>query len=65
MLATVSPSIGNDLDLQRVLQFLPYFVFGLCLRPEHFRLVRRWRVRALAVPVFAGALAVSYWAAPG
>ncbi|WP_405670374.1 acyltransferase family protein [Streptomyces sp. NBC_01530] len=64
MLATVSPSIGNDLDLQRVLQFLPYFVLGLCLRPEHFRLVRRWRVRVLAVPVFAGALAVSYWAAP-
>jgi len=64
MLATVSPSIGNDLDLQRVLQFLPYFVFGLCLRPEHFRLVRRWRVRVLAVPVFAGALAVAYWSAP-
>ncbi|MFJ9538485.1 acyltransferase family protein [Streptomyces sp. NPDC101225] len=64
MLATVSPSIGNDLDLQRVLQFLPYFVLGLCLRPEHFRLLRRWRVRALAVPVVAGALAVSYWAVP-
>jgi fucose 4-O-acetylase-like acetyltransferase len=64
MLATVSPSIGNDLDLQRVLQFLPYFVLGLCLRPEHFRLLRRWLVRALAVPVLAAALAVSYWAVP-
>jgi fucose 4-O-acetylase-like acetyltransferase len=64
MLATVSPSIGNDLDLQRVLQFLPYFVLGLCLRPEHFRLLRRWRVRVLALPVLAGALLVSYWAAP-
>ncbi|MFV8182410.1 acyltransferase family protein [Streptomyces sp. AF1B] len=64
MLATVSPSIGNDLDLQRVLQFLPYFVLGLCLRPEHFRLVRCWRVRSLALPVLAGALLVSYWAAP-
>jgi fucose 4-O-acetylase-like acetyltransferase len=64
MLASVSPSIGNDLDLQRVLQFLPYFVVGLCLRPEHFRLVRRWRVRVLAVPVFAGAVAVAYWSAP-
>ncbi|MCI3271062.1 acyltransferase family protein [Streptomyces cylindrosporus] len=63
-LATVSPSIGNDLDLQRVLQFLPYFVLGLCLRPEHFRLVRRWRVRLLAVPVFAAALAVAYWTVP-
>ncbi|ALV32379.1 acyltransferase family protein [Streptomyces sp. CdTB01] len=63
-LATLSPDIGNDLDLQRVLQFLPYFVLGLCLRPEHFRRVRRWRVRLLALPVLAGAVAVSYWAEP-
>ncbi|MEV8595976.1 acyltransferase family protein [Streptomyces sp. NPDC052012] len=64
VLASVSPSLGEDLDLQRTLQFLPYFVLGLCLRPEHFRLVRRRRVRMLAVPVFAGALAVAYWAVP-
>ncbi|MFI5683109.1 acyltransferase family protein [Streptomyces sp. NPDC051636] len=64
MLATLSPSIGSDLDLQRTLQFLPYFVLGLCLRPEHFRLVRRRAVRVVAVPVFAGAFAVAYWAAP-
>jgi hypothetical protein len=62
--ATVSPSIGNDLELQRVLQFLPYFVLGLCLRPEHFRLVRRWKVRPLAVPVFAVTLALVYWMTP-
>ncbi len=64
MLATTSPSIGNALDLQRVLQFLPYFVLGLCLRPEHFRLVRRRSARILAVPVFACALAMAYWAVP-
>ncbi|WP_372504346.1 MULTISPECIES: acyltransferase family protein [Streptomyces] len=64
MLATLSPSIGTDLDLQRVLQFLPYFVLGLCLRPEHFRLIRRWKVRILAVPVFVCALAMAYWAVP-
>ncbi|WP_406011412.1 acyltransferase family protein [Streptomyces sp. NBC_00637] len=64
MLATLSPAIGKDLDLQRVLQFLPYFVLGLLLRPEHFRLVRRRAVRVLAVPVFAGALALAYWSAP-
>ncbi|MDQ0711466.1 fucose 4-O-acetylase-like acetyltransferase [Streptomyces luteogriseus] len=64
MLATLSPSIGNDLDLQRTLQFLPYFVLGLLLRPEHFHLVRRRAARILAVPVFAGALAVAYWAVP-
>ncbi|WP_438306667.1 acyltransferase family protein (plasmid) [Streptomyces sp. HUAS TT11] len=61
-LATLAPSIGQDLDLQRVLQFLPYFVLGLCLKPEHFRLVRRWNVRIVAVPVFAGALGFAYWA---
>ncbi|MGA5452093.1 acyltransferase family protein [Streptomyces umbrinus] len=63
-LASISPDIGDDLDLQRVLQFLPFFVLGLLLKPEHFQLVRRREVRLLAVPVFAGALAVAYWAAP-
>ena len=63
-LASVSPDIGDDLDLQRVLQFLPFFVLGLCLRPEHFRLVRRRSVRIAAVPVFAGALAFAWWAVP-
>ncbi|GAA2263357.1 acyltransferase family protein [Streptomyces atrovirens] len=64
MLATVSPSLGEDLDVQRMLQFLPYFVLGLVLRPEHFRMVRRRRVRMLAVPVFAVAAAAAYWAVP-
>ncbi|NEB05613.1 acyltransferase family protein [Streptomyces sp. SID13726] len=64
MLATLTPSIGDDLDLQRVLQFLPYFVLGLALRPEHFRLLRRRAVRLVAGPVFAIALAAAYWAVP-
>ncbi|MCD7442448.1 acyltransferase family protein [Streptomyces lincolnensis] len=63
-LASLSPGIGGDLDLQRTLQFLPYFVLGLCLRPEHFKLVRTWRTRLLAVPVFLSALVFSYWAVP-
>ncbi|MFI5679308.1 acyltransferase family protein [Streptomyces cellulosae] len=64
MLASVSPEIGDDLDLQRVLQFLPFFVLGLCMKPEHFRLVRRRSVRILSVPVFATALVVGWWAVP-
>ncbi|MGW7068889.1 acyltransferase family protein [Streptomyces sp. NPDC054855] len=63
-LASVSPDIGDDLDLQRVLQFLPFFVLGLCLKPEHFQIVRRREARILALPVFAGALLFAYWAAP-
>ncbi|GAA3805684.1 acyltransferase family protein [Streptomyces phyllanthi] len=64
VLASVSPDIGDDLDLQRVLQFLPFFVVGLCMKPEHFQLMRRREVRILSVPVFAIALAVAYWAGP-
>ncbi|MFJ3641706.1 acyltransferase family protein [Streptomyces sp. NPDC090108] len=64
MLASVTPTIGDDLDLQRILQFLPYFVLGLCMKPEHFHLVRRRWVRVASVPVFAAALAVGWWAVP-
>ncbi|MFJ3670705.1 acyltransferase family protein [Streptomyces sp. NPDC090106] len=63
-LASVSSPIGDDLDLQRTLQFLPFFVLGLSLRPAHFALVRRRAVRIAAVPVFAGALVLAYWAVP-
>ncbi|MGV9451697.1 acyltransferase family protein [Streptomyces sp. NPDC003635] len=64
MLATLTPTIGKELDLQRALQFLPYFVLGLVLKPKHFELVRRREVRMLAVPVFLCAAVVSYWAVP-
>ncbi|MFD7923684.1 acyltransferase family protein, partial [Streptomyces sp. NPDC059740] len=63
-LATTSPDIGNDLDMQRLLQFLPYFVLGLNLRPEHFHRLRNRRARLLSLPVLAAAVAVAYWAAP-
>lgn len=64
MLASVSPGIGDDLDLQRVFQFLPFFVLGLLMKPEHFQLVRRREVRLLSLPLFAGALLFAYWIAP-
>ncbi|MFE7747818.1 acyltransferase family protein [Streptomyces sp. NPDC057428] len=64
MLASVTPGIGDDLDLQRVCQLLPFFVLGLLMKPEHFQLVRRREVRLMALPLFAGALLFAYWAAP-
>ncbi|WP_028802640.1 acyltransferase family protein [Streptomyces sp. 142MFCol3.1] len=64
VVASMSPDIGDDLDLQRVLQFLPFFVLGLVMKPEHFQLVRRREVRILSVPVLAAALAVGWWAVP-
>ena len=62
VLASVSPDIGDDLDLQRVLQFLPFFVIGLFLKPEHFDLVRRRSARLASIPVIVVALVVAYWA---
>ncbi|WTF07415.1 acyltransferase family protein [Streptomyces sp. NBC_01613] len=64
MFGAVSPEIGDDLDLQRVLQFLPYFVLGLCMKPEHFQMVRTRRMRILSVPVVAAALVFGWWAVP-
>jgi fucose 4-O-acetylase-like acetyltransferase len=64
MLASATPNIGDDLDLQRVLQFLPYFVLGLSIKAGHIHRVRRNSTRILAVPVFAAALAVGWWAVP-
>ncbi|MGW0082942.1 acyltransferase family protein [Streptomyces sp. NPDC003393] len=64
MLASLTPGIGGELDFQRVLQFLPCFVLGLRMKPEHFHLVRRRAVRILSVPVFAVALAGAWWTAP-
>ncbi|GGX40201.1 hypothetical protein GCM10010353_64480 [Streptomyces chryseus] len=61
----MTPNIGDDLNLQRVLQFLPYFVLGLLLKPEHFRMVRRREVRLLAIPVVLCTLVFTYWVAPG
>ena len=59
-LATLTPSLGDDLDLQRVLQFLPYFVLGLTLDDSHLALLHRRLTRLLAVPV----LALALWAVP-
>jgi fucose 4-O-acetylase-like acetyltransferase len=63
-IASVSTGVGGDLQFQRVLQFLPFFVLGLHLRADHFARVRRRSVRIAAVPVCALALVVSYWAVP-
>ncbi|MER7787354.1 acyltransferase family protein [Streptomyces sp. NPDC097640] len=64
VLAAVSPDVGGDLALQRVLAFLPFFVLGLSLRPEHFTRLRTRRVRLAALPVGAGALIAAYALAP-
>ncbi|WP_460526466.1 acyltransferase family protein [Flindersiella endophytica] len=52
----------DSLSLGRILSLLPFFVVGLCLKPEHFQLLRRRAVRIAAVPVFAGGVAMAFWA---
>ncbi|MFD7923772.1 acyltransferase family protein [Streptomyces sp. NPDC059740] len=62
--ACATPSIGQELDLQRILQFLPFFVLGLTLKARHFAYLHRLPVRLAALPVLAAALAFAYWAVP-
>ncbi|WP_069737668.1 acyltransferase family protein [Streptomyces sp. EN27] len=63
-LATLSPAADGSLQIQRILQFLPFYVLGLRLRPEHFQLLRSTWVRIVSVPVFAVGLLVAYWLVP-
>lgn len=65
MLASVTPGMGGLLDMQRILQFAPCFVLGMCLKPEHFHLVRRRAARIASVPVFVLTVAAAWWATPG
>ncbi|MFF8604670.1 acyltransferase family protein [Streptomyces sp. NPDC015346] len=63
-LASITPAIGGALDLTRVLQLLPYFVMGLCMKPEYFAFLRRRPVRIASVAVFAVSVPLFYWLAP-
>ncbi|MEE1928379.1 acyltransferase family protein [Streptomyces sp. TRM 70351] len=62
--AVVAEGIGPNFNLMRVLQFLPFFVLGLQLRPEHFELVRHRAVRVAALVVAPACLVAAYLAVP-
>ncbi len=57
-------NVSTDLALSRVLQFLPWFVAGFLMKPEHFRWLRRRAVRLWAAAALAIALPVAYILAP-
>ena len=61
---SVTEEVSSDLNLMRVLQFLPFFVLGLQLNPAHFELVKRRDLRLLSVPVIVATVVFSYWAVP-
>ncbi|MFE6983721.1 acyltransferase family protein [Streptomyces griseus] len=62
--ATVSPAADGTLPVQRILQFLPFYVLGLRLGPHHFAMVRRTWVRVVSVPVFVAGMLLAYWLVP-
>ncbi|MFE9400869.1 acyltransferase family protein [Streptomyces sp. NPDC006530] len=51
--------ITGDMAMPRALMFLPFFVLGLRLRPEHFAKLRTRTARYVAAPVFVGAFALA------
>ncbi|MGW1247210.1 acyltransferase family protein [Streptomyces sp. NPDC002535] len=59
-------TLGAQISITRFLQFLPFFVLGLTLRPSHLAWLRdtRW-VKAAAVAAFTVAGVGAYWVAPG
>lgn len=57
-------NVSTDLALSRVLQFLPWFVAGLFVKPEHFRWLRRRAVRLWAAAALIIALPMAYILAP-
>lgn len=64
-LAAGAFSLGSQLSITRVLQFLPFFVIGLTMRPSRLAWLRetRW-VKSAAIAVFSVAGAGAYWLAP-
>lgn len=56
-LTAATADLGSTLSLGRVVSFLPFFVLGLTLRPEHFAYLGKVQVR-VASAVFLAATAV-------
>ncbi len=54
--------LSNHLDMHKVLGLTPFYVLGLCLRPEHFDLVRGTRARIGGTLVLIGGFLVAWWA---
>ncbi|MGH4030386.1 acyltransferase family protein [Actinomycetota bacterium Odt1-20B] len=63
-LAAGLSDVEYTLALPRVLMFLPWFVLGLRLRPEHFRRLRTPLIRTTAVLTVTAAVAASYALSP-
>ncbi|GAA2733595.1 acyltransferase family protein [Actinocorallia aurantiaca] len=54
--------LSSHLDMHKVLGLAPFYVLGLCLRPEHFDLVRGPRSRLAGTLILIGGFLVAWWA---
>lgn len=54
--------LSSHLDMHKVLGLVPFYVLGLCLRPEHFDLVRGPRTRLAGTLILVGGFLFSWWA---
>ncbi|MBW8484625.1 acyltransferase family protein [Actinomadura parmotrematis] len=54
--------LGGTFNIHRVIGLLPFYVFGLMLKPEHFEIVKRPAARVAGIAVLATGLCVSYLA---
>lgn len=68
LLVAIAISVGastmelpNELDLGRILQFLPFFVAGLLLKREHFEKLRHPAVRIAGPILSLGILAAAFF----
>ncbi|WP_460306355.1 acyltransferase family protein [Actinocorallia aurea] len=59
LLAYTAP-LATDLEMHRVFGLAPFYVLGLCLRPEHFDLIRRPGARPVGYAVLAAGLAGAF-----
>ncbi|MBY8888016.1 acyltransferase family protein [Streptomyces sp. PTM05] len=57
-------NVGVDFASARILEFLPWFVAGLSMKPEHFQWLRRSSVRRWSAAAVLVALPVAYLLAP-
>ena len=54
--------LSSHLDMHKVLGLVPFYVLGLCLRPEHFDMVRGPRTRLAGALILVGGFLVAWWA---
>lgn len=58
LIAPLDPGLDQGLSVARILSFLPFFVLGLQLRPEHVARLRAVPVRIAAAIALVGSLAL-------